>query len=85
MKMNSGADLEGAHPAHASCSPLYARPKNKFAPPPPVQPNNLYCCAPGFNIFWIRAWNLKEYQKEPISKSLLSLLIAKITKLLKRI
>ena len=29
----SGADLEGARPAHAPCSPLYARPKNKFAPP----------------------------------------------------
>ena len=27
-----GADLEGAHPAHAHCSPLYVRPK-QIAPP----------------------------------------------------
>ena len=28
--------------------------KNKFAPP--VQLDNLYSCAPRFDIFWIRAW-----------------------------
>ena len=31
--VRAGADLEGAHPAHAPCSPLYVRQRNKFAAP----------------------------------------------------
>ena len=42
------------HPAHAPYSPLYVRQK-KINLRPPVQPDNLYSCAPRFNIFWIRA------------------------------
>ena len=49
-----GADLEGAHPAHAPLFALICKTK-KINMRSPVQPDNLYCCAPKFNIFWIRA------------------------------
>ena len=51
MVLCAGADLEGAHPAHAPCSPLYVRPKNKCAPPPPVESDNLYCFRPPGSTF----------------------------------
>ena len=51
----AGADLEGGAPgARPPVRPYMLDQKINLRPP--VQPDNLYCCAPRFNIFWIRAW-----------------------------
>ena len=56
---NTGADIEGGAPG---ARPLFALihvcKTKKINLRVPVQPDNSNCCAPGFNIFWIRAWNI---------------------------
>ena len=53
--VKTGADLEGGAPG---ARPLFALICKTKKMRPPVQPDKLYCCAQGFDIFSIRAWKI---------------------------